>query len=231
MSRVFKTRKNQITQNYKKGTHNGIDLVGYSYALDYIVAHSDGKVVEARNNYSTNDKTGNSYGNYVLIKHDNGMYTLYAHMQYKSVTVNVGDRVSKGEVIGYMGNTGHSFGAHLHFEVRDTNNNRIDPTPYIDADLPSAKKSNEEIADEVIKGLWGVGQDRKNRLTEAGYDYDAVQDIVNQKMAGGKKSVDEIAKEVIRGDWGVGQDRKNRLTEAGYDYEEVQDRVNEILLK
>ena len=79
MSRVFKTRKNQITQAYKPGIHNGIDLVGYSYALDYIVAHSDGVVVGCRNDYKTNDKTGSSYGNYVQIKHNNGMFTLYAH--------------------------------------------------------------------------------------------------------------------------------------------------------
>lgn len=55
------------------------------------------------------------------------------------------------------------------------------PTP---APTPS-KKSNEEIADEVIAGKWGNGQDRKNRLIAAGYDYQAVQDIVNKKMGGG----------------------------------------------
>lgn len=44
------------------------------------------------------------------------------------------------------------------------------------------KKSNEELANEVIAGKWGNGQDRKNRLTNAGYDYQAVQNIVNQKL-------------------------------------------------
>ena len=47
------------------------------------------------------------------------------------------------------------------------------------------KKSNEEIADEVIAGKWGNGQDRKNRLSAAGYDYRAIQDIVNKKLGGG----------------------------------------------
>ena len=46
----------------------------------------------------------------------------------------------------------------------------------------SSKKSNEVIANEVIAGKWGNGADRKNRLTSAGYNYDAIQDIVNQKM-------------------------------------------------
>lgn len=135
MSRLFKNKGNVITQAFKKWVHNGIDLVGTGYTLDYITAHSEGTVVAVRNNYKTNDKTGCSYGNYVKIKH-NGYYTLYAHMKYNSVTVKVGQKVSRGQVIGYMGNTGHSFGAHLHFEVRDKNDNFINPTPYINADLP-----------------------------------------------------------------------------------------------
>jgi hypothetical protein len=62
-------------------------------------------------------------------------------MAYGSVKVSKGQKVKKGQVIGYMGMTGHSTAGHLHFEVRDTKNKRIDPTPYIDADLPSTKKS------------------------------------------------------------------------------------------
>lgn len=46
----------------------------------------------------------------------------------------------------------------------------------------AAKKSNEEIAKEVIRGNWGVGQERKDKLTAAGYDYSAVQSIVNEMM-------------------------------------------------
>lgn len=92
------------------------------------------------------------------------------------------------------------------------------------------KKSNEVIADEVIAGRWGNGADRKERLEAAGYDYSAIQDIVNDRLGTpSKKSVDEIAREVIHGDWGNGSDRKNRLAQAGYSYSEVQRRVNELL--
>lgn len=143
MSRVFKTKNNVITQKYKKGIHNGIDLVGTGYTLDYIVAHSDGTVVSAKKDYKVNVPNSRDYGNYVKIKHNNGMYTFYAHMKYNSVTVKVGDKVKKGQVIGYMGNTGHSFGAHLHFEVRDKNDNKIDPTNYINADLPTSNAKNK----------------------------------------------------------------------------------------
>lgn len=52
-----------------------------------------------------------------------------------------------------------------------------------------AKKSNEEIADEVIAGKWGNGEERVKRLTEAGYDYNAIQAIVNKKMGGGSNVI------------------------------------------
>ena len=96
-----------------------------------------------------------------------------------------------------------------------------------------SKKSIDEIAREVIAGKWGNGTDRKNRLTKAGYDYNAVQSRVNQMLGKtpqpSKKSIDEIAREVILGRWGNGKERKNRLTAAGYDYDAVQKRVNEIM--
>lgn len=96
-------------------------------------------------------------------------------------------------------------------------------------------KSNETIAQEVINGAWGNGDDRKNRLIAAGYDYNTIQSIVNQKLGAGsssnsnKKSNETIANEVIRGDWGNGQDRKNRLQAAGYDYNAIQAIVNRKL--
>ena len=93
-----------------------------------------------------------------------------------------------------------------------------------------AKKSNEEIASEVISGKWGNGAERKEKLTKAGYNYSEIQSIVNAKVgAPAKKSVDEIAKEVIKGDWGNGTERKARLISAGYDYAAIQRRVNELL--
>ena len=101
------------------------------------------------------------------------------------------------------------------------------PTP-----APS-KKSVDELAREVIRGEWGNGSNRRVRLERAGYDYDAVQNRVNEILEGApsapKKSIDELAREVIRGDWGNGSARRKALENAGYDYDAVQDRVNEIL--
>lgn len=139
--RVLKKNDKKITFAFKGASHKGIDLVGPGSTLDYITAHSDGEVVTVVSHidYNTSKSGKRTYGNYVKIRHDNGMYTLYAHMKHNSVNVKVGQRVSKGQTIGYMGNTGYSFGAHLHFEVRNENDQYVDPTAFIDADLPAPK--------------------------------------------------------------------------------------------
>ncbi len=108
------------------------------------------------------------------------------------------------------------------------------PTPSPKpAPTPSPKKSNAEIAKEVIQGKWGNGAERKKRLRDAGYDYAAVQKEVERLLAEqkkpAKKSVDEVAREVIAGKWGNGAKRVYNLTKAGYNYVAVQKRVNEIL--
>ena len=71
---------------------------------------------------------GGGYGNYVVIDHGNGYWTLYGHMQY--TTVSLGDTVSQGQKIGVVGTTGWSTGDHCHFEVRQ-NGEPVDPTQYV----------------------------------------------------------------------------------------------------
>lgn len=111
----------------------------------------------------------------------------------------------------------------------DKNTMYADISRYSRGNTTSVKpqpKPIDQIAEEVIAGQWGNGDDRKKRLTDAGYDYNAVQDIVNKKVAPMRKSNDQIASEVIAGQWGDGNDRKNRLEQAGYNYDAVQKAVN-----
>ena len=98
----------------------------------------------------------------------------------------------------------------------------------------SGQKSLDAIAQEVIAGKWGNGQDRFNRLNAAGYDSNAVQNRVNEILTGkssssNRKSNDTIANEVIAGKWGNGANRKARLQAAGYDYNAIQSLVNKKL--
>lgn len=92
-------------------------------------------------------------------------------------------------------------------------------------------KTVTDLAYEVIAGKWGNGTDRKNKLNNAGYDYNAVQTKVNELLSSKTitKTIEQLAREVIQGKWGDGIDRKNRLISEGYDYTTVQNKVNQIL--
>lgn len=94
--------------------YNGVDLASaygapiYAAAAgEVIISHSDGG-------------WNGGYGNYVVIRHDNGTQSLYAHNS--SNAVSVGETVTQGQVIGYMGATGKATGTHLHFEIRGATN-------------------------------------------------------------------------------------------------------------
>ena len=95
----------------------------------------------------------------------------------------------------------------------------------------NTSKTVDELAQEVIAGKWGNGDERKKRLSYACYDYVAVQKRVNELIANKKPAIDydKLAKEIIAGKWGNGDERKKRLTQAGYDYNKAQSRVNELL--
>ncbi|MDV2581567.1 M23 family metallopeptidase [Alkalibacillus haloalkaliphilus] len=99
--------------------HDGIDIAGVSDRS--ILAADNGVVVEA--GYHSG-----GHGNRVIIDHNNGYRTLYAHLS--SIDVNVGETVKQGSTIGQMGSTGRSTGVHLHFEV-EKNGQTVDPGPYI----------------------------------------------------------------------------------------------------
>jgi len=98
--------------------HAGIDIAAPTGTP--IRAAASGTVVLAAWN--------GGYGNYTCIDHGGGLATCYAHQS--AYAVSSGAQVSQGQVIGYVGNTGHSFGAHLHFEVR-ISGSPVDPLGYL----------------------------------------------------------------------------------------------------
>lgn len=107
------------TLNGTTKQHNGIDLVANTRtdgtgtnALDYVVAYDAGTVVAVLNTCSGSTP---ATGNYVKIDHGGGLSSIYMHMKKGSVVVKKGDRVKRGQRLGFMGNTGRSSGAHLHF--------------------------------------------------------------------------------------------------------------------
>lgn len=103
--------------------HKGLDFSTWRSG-DPIIATANGQVVTVA--YDS------SFGNYVIIKHKHGIYTRYAHM--KAVRVTRGQFVSQGDVIGTVGNTGVTTGAHLHYEVH-IGSDVVDPAKYINVKL------------------------------------------------------------------------------------------------
>ncbi len=106
------------TLNGVKEFHNGIDIPASKGTNIY--ASNSGKVITATWHYS--------YGNYVIIDHGGGKATLYAHAS--KLNCKVGDTVKQGDVIAYVGTTGHSYGNHVHFEVR-INGAKQNPLNYV----------------------------------------------------------------------------------------------------
>lgn len=120
---IWPTRSGYVITTYF-GHDNGLGYYRYHGAIDIaglgcnspIYAANDGTVITAKYN--------SSLGNYVEINHNNGYITLYGHMS--KLLVQKGQGVEMGQVIGLMGDTGYSFGCHLHFQAR-YNNQIFDP--------------------------------------------------------------------------------------------------------
>ena len=165
----------------------------------------------------------------------------------------MGELLEVGEIVFMNGHVGVYVGNNFVIEATPAFNDGVCKTNlharawlghgklnFIDYEVkkpkPVAKKTTEEIAKEVLQGIWGNGTDRKKRLEEAGYKYSTIQKKVNElsdkasnEKPVPKKSVDEIAKEVLKGLWGNGTERKKRLEEAGYEYTAIQQKVNKMV--
>lgn len=115
LSSLYGGRIHPITG--RPNNHGGID----------IPAPRGTNILAAKSGIVVTSGYNSSYGNYVVVSHGGGASTLYAHMSSRAVAV--GDSVSQGQVVGYVGTTGSSTGNHLHFEIR-VNGSRTDPIDY-----------------------------------------------------------------------------------------------------
>ncbi|MDR0604607.1 MAG: peptidoglycan DD-metalloendopeptidase family protein [Bacteroidales bacterium] len=119
--------------------HTGVDIIGKKGTPIYATA--DGVV--------SSETEGTGYGITVTINHGRGYQTLYAHLSKKNV--RSGQRVKRGEIIGFMGNTGLSVGVHLHYEVIK-NGEKVNPIHYFFGDL------TPEEYNEILKQASEINQ-------------------------------------------------------------------------
>lgn len=113
-----------VSQYYKAGRHNAIDIWSRDMTGEPIVAADGGTVIVARDPKGTSYW---SYGKYIIIDHGGGYQTLYSHCD--ELFVKAGDKVLQGQRIASVGNTGRSTSPHLHFEVR-VNGRTVNPMKF-----------------------------------------------------------------------------------------------------
>lgn len=173
---VLASGKQQITLYYGNQTldskpyyHTGIDLVKERNSLDTIVAAQKGKVIKIVSNVKGRD-VSKGYGNYVEIEHGGNIVTKYCHLKYGSIKVKVGQIIEKEQEIGYMGDTGYTFGAHLHFQIIK-DGKTVNPLPY----LKDEKKIIEYNANNYTKGNYVVITEVLNVRSGPGTNYSIVR--------------------------------------------------------
>lgn len=135
-------------------SHHGMDFVNDLGGVCHAVAVADGEVVYVQNGIEGFDSVNYTAGNYVKILHENGTTSRYLHLRNDSICVKIGQKVKAGDKLGIEGNTGYSYGTHLHFDVQ-VDGEHVDPLPYLTGEKdfgnkkPSADQPEIKIGDKV----------------------------------------------------------------------------------
>lgn len=114
-----------FTRGFVPGGHNGQDIVGYASKTILVPPLANGGTVVVSQNGGAGDLW--TYGEWIQILHVDGFYSRYAHLSRRDL--RVGDIVATAQAVGVEGNTGNSFGSHLHVELFNPQGVRVDPQP------------------------------------------------------------------------------------------------------
>ena len=264
-----KTHKCPICSKYPVGKYHGWNCIGFAYA----VWHHGGGLPCACNCHVISNDTGEALLNAKTDAEALKIAKKYIGLDNIIVIRNSGKVIPKskwqaGDIgLQFNGNKYvHTFYYRGDGKITDStgsngkvaNDKQIATRSYLNysakiiirylGDFNKVLQSIDVIAQEVLDGKWGSGDTRKQKLTVAGYDYNAVQAKVNELVkakeiaeaeAAKKKAeeeakakaalIEKLAQEVLAGKWGSGDERKKKLVAAGYDYDAVQKRVNELL--
>lgn len=235
----------EVITNAYTNHHKALDLVGAENSVSDVIALEDG-IIELVVSNKTETKIGTrgtaSYGNFVKIKHKNGQKTLYAHLQYGSVTPKQGETISKGDKIGTMGATGNAYGVHLHFEVRNEDETRENPYDYLWGQkkikneietlqinsppeesiiVPEAEALNEQVISE--EPVTEVKAKKENINTEVIAEkqrevIEGISEKTNEKQVSIKKSNQSISQSSL----------SNYLSNETYNWYSIVDALKEI---
>ena len=176
--------------------HHGIDLINNAGGSCDVIAIADGEVVYVQDGVPGHDERVYTAGNFVRIRHENGMYSRYLHMVNGSIKVKIGQKVKAGTILGHEGETGYSFGVHLHFDVND-GKKYVDPLPYLlgekslGSNTPNSEPTKPTTNVELHKGdkvilknapLYGASSSRNKANTISGTYYVYCDGIINNRV-------------------------------------------------
>ena len=151
--------KGNVTSEFgwrRRRPHYGTDI--NLETGDTVVAAFDGMVRIA--------KLNRSYGNVVIIRHNNGLETVYAHLS--KILVEVGQKIEAGQQIGLGGNTGHSYGSHLHFEIRYLGQ-AMDAQDFVDFEKGLLKKNDYVITKSDVETKYDLRALHSRQKSDLGY--------------------------------------------------------------
>jgi murein DD-endopeptidase MepM/ murein hydrolase activator NlpD len=153
------------TPDYARATsHFGPRRRRFHYGLDLAMPTGE-PIYAAFDGVVRFSKYNRSYGNLIVIRHDNGLETYYAHLSKRHVSP--GTRVKAGEEIGLCGNTGRSRGSHLHFEIR-YNGNAMNPENVISCETRSLIKPNLRLTKDSFRKVAKRGYTNSNPKSRVG---------------------------------------------------------------
>lgn len=226
--------------DYKQTIENGAERTAqlmkkYSIPLSRVLRHKDcsGKNCPAQINAGLHGITWEDFKKLVN-KYYNGKEPVIVNPSTSKPKVKTIDQMAQEVIAGKHGN-GHTT-RRKSLGISQAEYDKVSAKVNAHYGVKSAAKptlkSLDSIAQEVIAGKWGNGNDREKRLNKAGYNADKVQAKVNQLLSGGKpaKSIDQMAKEVIAGKHGNGNaQRQKSLGIDNATYAKVRARVNQLV--
>ena len=163
-----------IKLNGKPYNHKGVDIGWRTDENQNIIFCNCYGVVEyLLDGLNKGDKTGGGWGNYVLVRHPNGMYSRYCHLR-KGLPVHIGQEVDETNMLGVMGESGTVTARHLHFEVQTNQSadSRIDPTPYLSEPIWKPEpQSNLKYRASTKEESWGEWKNAGDTAGSVGFGY------------------------------------------------------------
>ena len=180
---VLESKSEYCTADYgtrepSYSTHHGMDFINDAGHACNAIAVADGEIVAVQDGVDGFDDKVYTAGNFVRIKHESGVYSRYLHLVKGSIKVKIGQKVKVGTVLGMEGNTGYSYGTHLHFDVFN-GTKYVDPLPYLlgDKSFYKTKKptsTNITIGSKVKVKAGATFSDGTKPFTEV---YNTVYDV------------------------------------------------------